>query len=643
MFKRWMPLLDKHQEFWVILALLFGKVLFFSSHLGIKRFPWEMVVVTLTLLVLLSGWTLLLSYKKRVTSLVAVNVLVTLLLLGDLLYFRFFRSVLNIPVMLQAGQTAGVAESVFSLFTPLDLLLLADFVLLVPYMIWLNRRKRSREHHRNLLPFKVKAAGFLAVFLVSLSLFGLTTRSVVAAAGEQALDNMYTNTRVLNKVGILNYHLLDLISTVKNANRAEEVWTDPDNPEAQEIRDWADEHRQQPATRYTGIAKDKNVIMIQLEAMQSFVINAKVNGQEITPNLNKLIGEALYFDNYFPQIGQGNTADAEFMSLNSLYPTPAGSAYVLAGNNKYQSLPWALKDAGYKGAYAFHTYTPVFWNRANAYISEGFDRFYSQEDFPEDDIIGMAASDADLYDKMVAELKQAPQPHFSLAVALSGHHPYKIPDDQKELDIPAGEYSEIFTDYLHSQRYADKALGKFIDDLEKEGLLDDTLLVIYGDHFGSGFTDEDQAKFNNLPLPLTELQKKELFKVPLFIRFPQGQPAGVEHISGGQMDLYPTLINLLGLDKNTLFYFGQDLLNAKDGYSVFRFYFGEGSFATNELFYLASSDGEFTNGTCYQRETGEQTDLQLCAPGFEEAQKQLRMSDLIRNTDGLPYLTEMKH
>ncbi|HEU4965695.1 MAG TPA: LTA synthase family protein, partial [Bacilli bacterium] len=587
-------------------------------------------------------WTLLLSYKKRVTGLLIVNVIVSLLLLGDLLYFRFFKSVLNIPVMMQAGQVEGVADSVFSLFRPGDVLLILDFILLVPYLRWRKRRRNTQQLPK--LPIKVKVAGFLTVFLVALVTLGLMTQQMVNAAGQKAVTNMYTNTRLLNSVGILNYHVLDFVSTVKGHQYAKEVWTDQTNQEAQEIRSWMDVHRQATPNKYQGIAKGKNVIIIQLEAMQNFLVNRQVNGQEVTPNMNKLIGESLYFDNYFPQIGQGNTSDAEFMSLNSLYPTPAGSVYVLAGDKKYQSLPWALKeDAGYQSTYAFHTYEPVFWNRANAYISEGFDRFFSKDDFPQQDIIGMAASDAELYDKMLQELKQAPQPNMSLAVTLSGHHPYKIPDDKKGLNIPEGAYSEIFTNYLQCQHYADEQLGLFIDKLKREGLLDDTLLVFYGDHFGSGFTDEDLAKFNGLTLPLSKLQQKELFTVPLFIRLPQGQPAGVQHISGGQMDLYPTLINLLGLDKQKLFYMGQDLLNAQDGYSVFRFYFGEGSFATDELFYLASGDGEFANGTCYSRASGEPVETTACTAGYNEAKKVLEMSDLIRNTDGLPYLTEMKH
>ncbi|HZW82861.1 MAG TPA: sulfatase-like hydrolase/transferase, partial [Candidatus Deferrimicrobium sp.] len=205
------------------------------------------------------------------------------------------------------------------------------------------------------------------------------------------------------------------------------------------------------------------------------------------------------------------------------------------------------------------------------------------------------------------------------------------------------EFSPIFSDYLQAQHYQDKALGEFIENLRQQGILDKSLLVIYGDHFGSGFVPQDFEKLLNLPQPLNEYTSKELNKVPLLIRLPGGTAAGVKHISGGQMDLLPTLINLLGLDKSKSLYFGQDLLNSKDGFSAFRFYSPDGTFATNEVFYLAAKDGVFEHGTAYDRKTGQKTDLERCRDGFRRATWQLNMSDLILETNGLPQLLPKIH
>ena len=109
-------------------------------------------------------------------------------------------------------------------------------------------------------------------------------------------------------------------------------------------------------------AKGKNLIIVQVEALQQFVIDKTVMGQEITPNLNKLIKSSAYFNNYFYQIAAGGTSDAEFMSNNSLYPAPSGAAFFFYANNNYLSLPKALVKNGYETA-ALNGYYETFWNR----------------------------------------------------------------------------------------------------------------------------------------------------------------------------------------------------------------------------------------------------------------------------------------
>jgi len=377
--------------------------------------------------------------------------------------------------------------------------------------------------------------------------------------------------------------------------------------------------------------------------MQNFLIGSSVNGQQVTPNLNRLLKSSMYFDNYFTQICEGNTSDAEFMSLNSLYPAPSGSNYIMKGKNTYQSLPWVLKDSGYQETYAFHAYKPDFWNRTNMYKAEGFDKFVSLSDFTKDDIVGMGPSDETLFQRVVPDLKQLSQPYFSFAITLSGHYPYDIPDSKKELNIPTGQYSDTFSNYLQAQHYADKALGEFVDQLQQEGILDNSVLVIYGDHYGTGWTNQDLERFLQKDKPLNDYTLKELNKVPLFIHLPGGNNAGINHISGGQMDLYPTILNLLGINQTNDFYFGQDLLNTKDGFSAFRVWAPDGSFATNEVFYFANKDDKFEDGTAYDRKTGQEIGVDGLQAGFKEASWQLKLSDQIIGTNSLPELVSIVH
>jgi lipoteichoic acid synthase len=193
------------------------------------------------------------------------------------------------------------------------------------------------------------------------------------------------------------------------------------------------------------------------------------------------------------------------------------------------------------------------------YPTLGFDRFFSNQDYVIDEIAGLGLSDESFFRQSIQKIKQLKQPFFSFLITLSGHHPYVIPENKKELQIPAGEYSEIFINYLQAQHYADKAIGQFLTNLEQEGLLKSSLVVIYGDHFGSGWTNEDIQKFLGIQGEYTTYTATELIKVPMMIHLPDEKETGVKHITGGQLDLYPTLANLLGLDKTKMFYFGHDI------------------------------------------------------------------------------------
>ncbi|MGZ6503074.1 MAG: LTA synthase family protein, partial [Tumebacillaceae bacterium] len=619
--------LSHNQDFLVVNLLLVAKILTFQFGIGLDTGSWALIFSSAAILVILSCWILALPHRSRLSFLLVFNIFVTAVLFSDLLFYRFFSSVLDIPVLYQFRQVKGVSSSITALFHKRDLLLFVDLVFLIPYLL---RLYSKRKGHR--FPVRVRWSQVAALFVVAIGVLAFNMNSVAKAYGAEVFKEVYSNKTVLQRMGILNYHLVDLVQFVGNRNTS--IPSDEENS----IKSYMDQHRQATPKKMQGVAKGKNVIIVQLEAMQNFLIGRSVDGQEVTPNLNKLMKSSLYFDNYFTQIGQGNTSDAEFMSLNSLYPADAGSAYIMKSSNTFQSMPKVLKDSGYKSADAYHAYHPEFWNRANMYISEGFDHFYNDTTFNNDDIAGMGLSDSGLYKQALPLIKAQAKPSMSFMVTLSGHYPYQLPDDKNGLHIQQGEYSQFFTDYLQAQHYADQSIGEFMDQLQQEGMLDNSVVVFYGDHFGSGFTNEDLEKFLELKQPIDDYMAKELYKVPLFIHLPKGQYAGTQHISGGQMDLYPTLANLLGLDTSKMVYFGQDLLNAKDGFSAFRYYFGDGSFATDDLFYLANDDGKFADGSCHSRTTGQTVDLNACSAGYQKAKDGLHMSDLILDTNGLKEL-----
>src|SRR5690606_30493531 len=127
-------------------------------------------------------------------------------------------------------------------------------------------------------------------------------------------------------------------------------------------------------------AAGKNLIVIQMESLQNFVLDLEIDGVEITPNMNKLLTESYYFNNFYQQVGQGNTSDAEYVVNTSLYIPERGAATQMYANKQLPSLPKLLKQENYTSA-TFHTNVVEFWNRAELYSSLGFDHYYDAQYF----------------------------------------------------------------------------------------------------------------------------------------------------------------------------------------------------------------------------------------------------------------------
>jgi lipoteichoic acid synthase len=309
-------------------------------------------------------------------------------------------------------------------------------------------------------------------------------------------------------------------------------------------------------------------------------------GEEITPNLNKLIKRSAYFNNYFYQIAAGGTSDAEFMSNNSIYPASSGAAYFLYSNNDYLSLPKALVNNGYETA-ALHGYRETFWNRNIMYKTLGFQNFFGEKSYDVNEKIGLGLSDKEFLSQSLDKLHNLSNPYYAFLITLSSHYPYDDTSNYGEFNV--GEYeNSLLGNYLKAIHYTDAQLGMFIDKLEEDGTLDNSVLAIYGDHYAIPKDKQDElAKFMNID-NMTELQWAKLQKVPLIVHFPKDANKGLQEIYGGEMDLYPTLSNLFDLpNENQL---GKDLFNTKDGTVIFR----NGSFTDGNIFYLSQSNSFYS-------------------------------------------------
>ncbi|MGV3487412.1 MAG: LTA synthase family protein [Tuberibacillus sp.] len=537
---------------------------------------------------LLLGFIEFLPVRFRNWTYFIADGLMTTLFAGIVLYVAYFNTVPTYFALFQLGQVSAISDSVVSLLNPLYLLMYLDIIIL---FIFRNSKK---------LPFptlKLNKKWVQSTFFVAIIL------SLLAFTYYKGVDIANPVLAAENK-GILNYELLNLY---KNPQADIKPLDDQLTPAEinEKIRDIKGISLKQPKNRtWNGIAKGRNVIVIQMESFQNFLIDKEVNGQEITPNLNKLLKQSLYFPNVYQQVGPGNTADAEYMMNTSLFPQSYSATSISEGNRKYPSLPRLLNDKGYD-TMTFHADEIKFWNRDQLYPALGFNHFYEQPLYGTEDLVGLGPSDDVLYSKGITMLEKSKQPFYAMFVSMSSHHPYKIPEEKKGLELPAKYDNSMVGDYLQAQHYTDAAIGRFINNLKAEGIWDNSVIVFYGDHFGLDkdmLNKKDQTVLANLlGHPYSSLDR---YNIPFIVTIPGITHGEVNKNIGGQLDFLPTLANIIGLPiENKLVHFGQDLLNTNTNTIGMRYYMPEGSFINKDVMFQPNKN--FSDGEAVDRRTRE--------------------------------------
>ncbi|MDR3242995.1 MAG: LTA synthase family protein [Clostridiales Family XIII bacterium] len=399
-------------------------------------------------------------------------------------------------------------------------------------------------------------------------------------------------------------------------------------------------YENQEKNEYFGAAKGKNLIIVQLESFQNMVVGAEYNGQEITPRMNEWMKEngSLYFKNFFQQIGNGNTSDAEFAVNNSIIGALESFTYRVYENNFFRGLPWILKDEGYQTA-VLHGFDKKFWNRKNAYPGQGIDTFISDDVLVSDEIEGIGGgdisgiSDRAFYEQSAEILKEMQQDSlfYSMLISLSSHHPFKLPEELQALKIQPEDEGSTFGNYINSTHYADECLGVFFDMLKENGLYEQSLIVVYGDHFGLVRSDERTTKWLGRPYDYDVMMN-----IPLLIHIPGYEAAGAAFdIAGGQTDLLPTVAWLLGIEKLDTMYFGQNLLTAKEGFVAEKTHLLKGSFIKDDVVFEMSRDGIFGNSRAWSRETGEPVSINGMEEDSRRAVSIIEMGDFYLEEDVL--------
>jgi phosphoglycerol transferase MdoB-like AlkP superfamily enzyme len=594
----------------LLTLLLTLKILLFMNITKVKYN--RPIVLLISILVILFFFTLiyLSNGKKKYRLGFCFYTIVSAIMFADIVYYTYFNTLPSIRMLKQMGQVTAVGDSVKTLLSIKNLLFLLDLPLTYIY----SRRKRKTKNYNKYIRWGIP--GGIGLILVII----LVILSKISLFGPVTNQELFT------------YHAKDIKKAIMKEDITNTMTLTAKDIEELKLRTKLVEGK------YTGLGKGKNLIVIQVESLQNFVINHYYEGQEVTPNLNKLVKEngSLYFNNYYQLIGRGNTSDAEFVTHNSLYPSMEEPTYTQYVDNTFYGLPWILRDNGYT-AWAFHGYEKEFWNRNNAYINQGFQRFISQDDYDLVETIGFGITDEEFFKQSMDYLKKLDKlddnPFYAFMITLTSHNPFKMPEEYQILNIKAEHKDTLLGNYIQSVHYLDKALGEFIEELKKEGLYDESLLVIYGDHFAINSLNKDDQKMMTDYLGYT-YDLDEMMKVPLIIHIPDLETNVTLNRVGSMLDFMPTILNIMGYENEKGLMFGRDLINYEgQNFVAPQTYALKGSIITDEILLEMSRDGVFENSRVYNIKTREILNPKDYIEEHERVIEEINKSDYILKTD----------
>lgn len=565
------------------------------------------------------GFSFIFKGPRKYTSLIVIYTLMSILLYANAVYYRFFSDYITLPTISQTQNFGDLGGSIISLLKPSDVLFFVDVLLL----IYLSLSKKIQKDNSRV---KYKKAIPMIAFALAISALNL---GLANADRPQLLTRGFDRNYIVKYLGMYNYTIYDATETIKASSKRALA----DSDDITEVINFTKSNYAEPNQEYFGAAKDMNVIYIHLESFQNFLMNYKLNGEEVTPFLNSLIKDpnTLYFDNFFHQTAQGKTSDAEFMLENSLFGLPQGSAYITKGQNTYQAAPAILKENGYASA-VFHGNSGSFWNRNEIYKAFGYDHFFDANYYdtssPED-MAEYGLLDKPFFEQSVDLMKTLPQPFYSKFITVANHYPYKM--NQDLTTISKADTGDASVDnYFQTARYADEAIEQFMDELKQSGLYDNSMLVFYGDHYGIS-ENHNKAMEKIIGKEITPYESANLQRVPLIIHVP-GMQGGVNHTYGGQIDLLPTLLHLLGINSQEYIQFGTDILSKEHNEVVA---FRNDDYVSPTIY---SIDGKY-----YDTTTGLPIDdanlLEKANEYKKEVDNKLRISDKVVNGDLLRFYT----
>ncbi|MDT2598893.1 LTA synthase family protein [Enterococcus hulanensis] len=558
-----------------------------------------------------------------------IYLMLSILLFVNVVYYQEFTDFLTIDTILGAGKVAsGLGESAIRLFKPHDILYFLDCIVVLTVLL-LKKLPLDTRPVRARFAFSVTITALL--FLAGNIALAETSRP-------ELLTRTFSRDYLVKYLGINAYTIYDGVKTYQVSQIRAQA-----SPNDMEIL--AEKIKQRPEEKNAetfGIAKDKNIIYVHLESAHQFLIDYKVKDEngaehEVMPFINSLYhsNSSFSFDNFYHQVSAGKTSDAETLLENSLFGLNQGSLFSqLGGKNTFNAAPAILdQKLGYTTA-AFHGNAGNFWNRNETYKKFGYQHFFDSSYYKLNDgnSFQYGLHDKPFFQQSVKYLEHLQQPFYAKLLSVSNHYPFsELPE--AENGFPKVNTGDSTIDgYFATANYTDTAIKELFDHLKASGLYENSMIVLYGDHYGISDSRIKDTKELFGKEDWTTFDTMQAQKVPLIIHIPGQDKGSINHTYGGQIDVLPTLLNMIGYDSDDLMLLGHDLLSPnKEELVAFR----NGNFVTKEYSYH--------KGDVYDNQTGEL--LNFSRPevfeGAKEVKKQvdeqLAVSDQINHGDLLRF------
>ena len=554
-----------------------------------------------TIVILFGSFAYFMKEKKRYVYWIVLTFIFSLLCVINSAYYTFYTSFSSVSLLTTTRFIVQVGDAVVE-----NVLQIKDFIyfsmpvaLLFIYIKMLRRKKIKKRGLKN----SKKAFKTMIVSGVCAILFVCT----LTATDIGRLTKQWNREYIVMKYGIYVYHINDLIKSIEPKLTSLFGYDEA----VKNFKDYFSKEKENNTNQYTGIYEDKNLLVIHAESIQSFLIGLKINGKEVTPNLNRISKEGLYFNNYYSQVSVGTSSDTEFTFNTSLMPSNTGTAFGSYFDREYESIPKLLKEKGYY-SFAMHGNNADYWNRRIMHKNLGYDDLIAKADYDIDEVMGLGLSDKSFLKQSVEKLEVISKEHkkfYGTVITLTNHTPFNengVGYSDFDVTLKDGNKTYTYMDktklgyYIQSVHYADEALGEFFDMLDKKGLLNNTVIALYGDH-DARLPKEDYLRFynydkeNDSTLSVNDNKYKDIDyydyemnrRVPFIIWSKDSKYKGTVSDVMGMYDAMPTLGNMFGFSNK--YALGHDIFDIKEKNIVI---FPTGNWVTNKVYYN-SQRGEY--------------------------------------------------